>query len=202
MARNSISIKVIALLIAFLVISSFFLASSDGEIVRTLGAPVITNEYALLERSSIDQVITDGYYLYILYGEHQGDVQVFSLDGDYLYSAYFYNHLNGAFRIAADDGVLYVRDYRHNIYILQDGQLLEYMEEADASELLNTYDFNIRSEDYIVKFGSVYKITGDSQMCIIKRPWYSAFYQGNFMFILSLCSALAIGLTSIKIKRS
>ena len=185
---------IILAVLMVVVIINCLVGASDQNVSRILGVPIISYDYSVLPYSSIDQIVSDDHYVYILYGEHDGNVQVFTSDGKYQYSAYFYTHLNGTFRIAAQNGKLYVRDERKNVYILKDGELQLFVKADDAAGLLSSVNFAKHSDCYRVRFGSVYRYEGQQHVCIIKRPLYAMLYQNNFLFILSLCVVGGLGI--------
>lgn len=198
MDKRNLSVKNVVYILLLIYLTSICFRSLSKEPkdqpARLYGVPTITSSYSVLENCSIDQIVEDDQFIYVLYGNHDGNVQVFDLNGNYQYSAYFYCHLNGAFSIAAQNNMLYVRDEHRNIYILGNGKFYSFVEEEDAADLLSSIDFNETSENYEVRFGSIWIVNDKVEKCIIKRPFHSALYQNNFMFILSLCIPAALGL--------
>lgn len=146
----------------------------------------------MLENDSIDQIISDDRYVYVLYGGNSGNVQVFGMDGSYQYSAYFYGHLNGAFSIAVENGVLYVKDCQHNLYQLRNGEFISFTERTEAEELRKQIDFSQQSDHFRVKLGSVYRIDGD-QEAFIKRPFVSALQQDGVWWVANVFIVALIG---------
>lgn len=181
------------LLLTLTMLSNENLSEQDN-VSRILGKPTISFQYSDISSSSIDQIVSDNRFLYILYGEHDGNVQVFDLNGNYQYSAYFYTHLNGSFKIAAHNDMLYVRDKRRNVYCIKDGECVEFLAEADAHYYLNLLDFNAHSNNYQVRLGSVWKLSESGDTCIIQRPWYSLLYQNNLLFLLSIALVAVMGI--------
>lgn len=161
--------------------------------VRTLGKPIVEYQYSALSTSSIDQIVDDGRNVYVLYGEHDGNVQVFTVDGEYCYSAYFYSHMNGAFKIATQDGKLYVKDERSNLYIMKDGVCEAFIPKTEANHLQVQIGFDESSDSFFVRMGSVWRDNGDKAVCVIKRPLYSALYQGNFLFFAAILICVVVG---------
>lgn len=168
---------------------------------RTLGIPNISREYSPLVKYSIDQIVTTEEYVYILYGEHDGNVQVFDRNGIYQYSAYFFAHINGVFRIAAKGDLLYVCDNQYNVYVMQNGELKEFIHNYCAVELLETIDFYASSTEYVVRMGSVWRIADKMETCIIERPFPAVLYQNSFMFFANLLLVLLVGAMSMTVKR-
>ena len=191
--RNRVIIIVLILLISIHVIS---LALDDGEYptAKICGKPVIWAEYHDFSKFSIDQILSDDEYIYVLYGEHEGFLQVFDLQGVYQYSASFYKHLNGAFSMALEAGTLYVRDCVHNLYIIQDGKFQDFREREEASSLLEKLNFGLQSRTYRVRLGSIWRISGAEEYCIIRRPVQATLYQNDVMFFLGIAIVLLIGL--------
>lgn len=187
---------IILFLLLFLVsnVTSHLSSNPQDSPARILGIPTITNTYTPLERCSIDQIVEDDSYIYILFGEHDGNVQVFDLNGNYQYSVYFYTHLNGAFSLAVRENVLYVRDEQKNLYIFCNGSFDSFISKEDAKKLLELLDFNDNSSNYTVRLGSVWRTNGNEDICIIKRPLISTLYQGDLMFFATLFIVLLFGL--------
>lgn len=167
---------------------------------RVVGIPNISDTYSALDHCSLDQIVEDNENIYVLYGEHEGNIQVFNHDGEHQYSAYFATHLNGAFSIAAEDGVLYVRDEQWNLYVLEDGRLKSFYYSGTAEHILNRIDFHCSSSKFIERNGSIWRVDGDSSVCVVKRSPLAALYQGNTMFILSLFLIATIGVMRYKYK--
>lgn len=169
---------------------------------RRVGLPNITKTYSELEKCSIDQIVDDDELIYVLYGEHEGNVQVFNHYGEHLYSAYFATHMNGAFSIAVADGNLYVRDERHNLYVLKNGKLLDFYYSDSAEHIMRTLDFSMSSTKFRVRFGSIWRVDGNDSVCVVARSPIAALQQGNLMFYASLFVAAIIGVLKYKRTKS
>lgn len=199
MHNNSLWKKLVIALLVVLWLFSFAAKIAKDDTLpeaapRNLGTPIITNTYSPLEGSSIDQIVETDHYVYILFGEHDGNVQVFNKNGEHMYSAYFYTHLNGAFSIAADEDILYVRDERHNVYALQEGKLLYFAQQGSEASDINGLRFDTTSSSYFVWMGSVWHVANGEKTCFLQRPISSALYQDNFLFIATLLLVLIIGI--------
>jgi hypothetical protein len=101
--------------------------------------------------------------------------------------------MNGAFSMAVYEGALYVRDSVHNIYILRNGELDDFINREEVPEWIDMLDFTASAENYRVRFGSVWYLTNENQYCVIQRPIQAALYQNNLLFLLSIILVLMIG---------
>lgn len=167
---------------------------SPENMPRTEGIPNISYTYSDLEKCSIDQIVeTDGEII-ILYGEHKGNVQVFDKNGNHKYSLYLQKHLTGAFRIAAGDSGFYVQDDDHNVYVFNNGIFVGFYRSDTAMSIIDSISFNDYSPNYVVRYGSVWRVDGDNRICIINRPRIAMLYQNDLSFYLSLVFVVAFGI--------
>lgn len=95
-----------------------------------IGSPKSYTDQKLIEKTSIDQIVSDGRYLYVLYGEHDGTVAMYTLSGVFQKAFVFYKHLNGVFRLATEEPYLYVMDKRENIYVFENGAFTCFLEKT------------------------------------------------------------------------
>lgn len=158
------------------------------------GIPLIITEYSDLTKLSIDQILTTHDTVFVLYDEHRGIVQAFDKAGTYRYTASFFKHANGTFRMAVQDGQLYVRDCIHNIYVLQDGALIEFYERDLVPEWICQLDYQLSSPNYRVRMGSVWDVADADAHCFIRRSIVSTLYQNNFIFFLAISAIVIAGL--------
>ena len=167
------------------------ISSNHDTIAPSYGLPLISEEYALYEHLSIDQIVDDEKYIYVLLGDHDGVVQIFDPQGNHVRSATLYKHMNGAFRIAAQNGYFYVRDYHFNIYVFHDGTFSSFLEKEEASDIIENVNFNRNSANYDVRLGSIWRVTDNVQ--IITRPVESHFINTEILFYISIAFVLIIG---------
>lgn len=195
MHKKQKSIAIAAILFAGLLVFAFDAVTSDYEypIATICGVPTISTVEFVPTKLSVDQILADDSNLYILFGEHKGIIQVFDTNGTYQYTASFYDHMNGAFSMAVYEGALYVRDSVHNIYILRNGVLIDFINREEVPEWIDMLDFTASAENYQVRFGSVWYIANGAQHCVIQRPIYAALYQNDRIFLLSIIFVLMIG---------
>lgn len=148
------------------------------------GIPLVYSNQNEIARKSIDQIVDDGERIYLLLNDHEGIVQIYDATGIYLNSVAFFNHINGAFRIAVADGVFYVCDKQGNLYLFPNGTFSEFIDNQTGAELRREINFEQSSTKYILHKGSVWSVTGDDKVCVISRPMTSVFFQGHYMFFL------------------
>ena len=161
------------------------------------GKPVQFTEASVMPYSSIEQVVSDGQHVYILYTSRKGVVQVFDSDGSYLHSFRLFAHQNGAFMMAVVDSVLYIRDYNADIYVFKDGEFVEFLtnDAADAVRTSIQHDaFEKNTAGYEVKQGSVWYVDGETQKCIVNRPAATGMYQNNVdkLVVVIVLAAIAV----------
>lgn len=203
--KTTLALIAVFLLLCFSIYTTANNRNTAGlpeSVPRRVGFPNITKTYSELEQYSIDQIVDDNDYIYVLYGEHEGNVQVFNHSGEYQYSAFFATHLNGAFSIAAKDGCLYVCDEYRNLYILKNGELQSFYQSESAKEILKIIDFNVSSAKYKVRFGSIWRVEGNDAVCIVERSPIAVLYQGNLLFYASLFVAVAVGVLCFRYKHT
>lgn len=193
--------RVILIVLLFLLVICAFSSNVDDEefpSAKICGIPVIWSEYSDLTKHSIDQILSDEENIYVLYGENEGILQVFDTQGVYQYSASFYDHLNGAFSLALREGTLYVRDSVHNVYIFHDGKFDNFLERDEASSLLDNLNFSMESENYQIRFGSIWYVSDMQEYCVVQRPVRTVFYQNNLYFLIAIVFVLLLGLVRKK----
>ena len=76
-----------------------FLNLSSGEKMPKAGwgVPVLEESYVDLTDKRIDQIVSYGDTVYILFDSHHGFVHVYSSSGDYLYTLRFNDSAKGGF---------------------------------------------------------------------------------------------------------
>lgn len=185
------AISIISIILVMLGINAKDNLVHNSSSSPSCGNPIISEEYSLYEELSVDQIVDDEKYLYVLLGDHDGVVQIFDHDGKHIITAKFYKHMNGAFRIAAQDGFFYVRDYQFNIYVFQDGRFSFFLEKNEANDIIENVDFNQNSANYDEHSGSIWRVADNVE--VVTRPIKSQFINTNTLFYLSIILVLAIG---------
>lgn len=161
------------------------------------GKPVLFEDDSVMPNSGIEQVVSDGQRVYVLYTSRNGVVQVYDYSGIYLYSLRLYAHMNGAFKMAVKDNLLYIEDYHGDMYVFKDGEFTEFLrnDAADAiREEISYSTFEKNTEGYEVRSGSVWRIDGDTQTCIVNRPAQTGIYQNNMDNLITIFVFMAFAL--------
>ena len=141
----------------------------------------------------IHQFVDDGTFLYILFDEHNGIVNVYDLEGRYQRTLAFYAHLNGAFRIAAEQDAFYVRDKECGLYVFRNGQFEEYLNRNEIPVSLTQLNFDRNAADYEIRDGSVWRVADEEETCVLSRPKASAAYQRNTKLAAGLIVIVLFG---------
>ncbi len=134
------------------------------------GIPAISTDYPN-PGLNVMQVVDDGSYVYILYTNNRGIVQVCDLSGNYRKTIFFYSHMNGGFTLAVEGNTLYVRDERSNVYTFVGGEFDSFLEKQEADKILSHIEFVPRQsfDHYEVKGGSVWRVLPEGKICILKQ---------------------------------
>lgn len=134
------------------------------------GVPVVSENYPDLHARNIEQVLSDEEYLYILPHHSNGIIQVCNLDGEYAYTLFFYENLNGHFSMTMEHGVLYVRDMRGNVYTFRHGVFDRFVKESDVQQQFSHIDLlsNKSSTGYEIRSNSIWKSTTSGEICIVE----------------------------------
>lgn len=162
------------------------------------GTPITFVNNTIMPHSDIEQIVADDARVYVLYGSENGVVQVFDLEGTYLYSWRLYTHLNGGFHMAVKGDSLYIQDYHADIYVFRNGEFVEFLSDEKTDTIMAAIPFSKfeeNTEGYVVKNGSVWYVSGDVNRCVIERPWITGIYQNNFNVALRVLIIAAAGIT-------
>ena len=155
------------------------------------GVPILVKRKNDLLCTGISQIEADEEQIYILFGTY-GVVQVYTTEGQYLYSVSVYNHNNGRTEIMAKNGSLYIRDKHHNIYIISDGEFLEFIANDDADSIGKSRKFGVSDPNYTLKGSSVWRASDDT--CVLKRPDWLVIYQGNINWLIKFLLMITVGI--------
>lgn len=191
--RNHIRSYAILLVLFFAILAVLNFHNEIYPEAILCGTPVFATEYSDFARLSIDQILTADDTVYVLYDDHRGIIQAFDSNSTYLYTIAFFKHANGAFRMAAHDGILYVKDCRSNIYLLKDRSLLAFYEKDLAPMWMHQLDYQTSASNYRIRCGSVWRIVDGVESCFIARPTSSVLYQNNLLFYTALIAVIVIG---------
>ena len=187
----------------FLILLLFCIAVSvirkEHEIKLVAGMPAEYVQEQISITKSIDQIVEDCNYIYVLFDSSKdGIVQVYSQEGYYQKSIQCYSHMNGRFQIAVHDQNFYLRDKEGSLYRYYDGTFIEFIDSRQAASLRKRIDFETSSPNYALRFGSVWRINDDESRCIIERPLGSALSQSNVLLVSSLLIIAFGGYLSFK----
>jgi hypothetical protein len=163
------------------------------------GQPVIYCDTNGINEISIDQMVNDTQYLYIL-DRHDGVVCVYNLDGVYQYTMMFLDYMNGSFHIAVNQNGFYIRDPKGDVYCYQNGELTAFLPRKDANANLSEVNFLSSSDEFLFRNHGVYRRVGEKEICIIERDIISAKYPVVFRWTFAVLVVGVIGL--IRFKRS
>ena len=182
---------VVVILMIGVVLSMMFKLDDDmkGLPDAVWGKPVVFEDDSVMPNSGVEQVVSDGERVYVLYTSRNGVVQVYDYNGTYLYSMRLYAHMNGAFKLAVKDNLLYIQDYHGDMYVFKDGEFTEFLrnDAADAiKEEIPYSSFEKNTEGYEIRKGSVWRIEGDTQTCIVNRPTQTGIYQNNMNNLITI----------------
>lgn len=193
---NRMKLKIGLVLLCILLIGCSFLLDAVAMIrpaelaAPTEGVPTVVKRKNDLLCTGISQIVADEDRIYVLFGTYSV-VQAYTAEGEYLYSVSVYNHSNGGTQIAAKDGCLYIRDKRHNLYILSDGKLIEYLEDREADSAGKNLKFGASDSGYTMKKGSVWRIADDT--CVLQRPDWLVIYQGSLNWLVKAFLMITVG---------
>lgn len=148
--------------------------------------PQVYSDRDAVNTSSIDQIASDSERIYLLLDDQEGVIQIYDTNGVYANSVRFFSHINGAFRIAAADGTFYVCDKLGNLYLFTDGEFTRFMDYETSAPLRRSIDFEGNSAEFILREGSVWKVAGDGESCVINRPKTALLYQGRIQMLVGI----------------
>lgn len=163
------------------------------------GKPVLIETYLNFNNKPISQIVDDGTYMYVLADSHNGYVQVYDLNGQYQKTISLQRQsISGAFSIACQDGILYIRDDNHNFYTFEHGDYLEFVEDENISGRLKHILFDGNSNHFKVRFGSIWRMDTPTPICVVKRPFYSFIYQYSLDTVLIVLGVILLLITNRK----
>lgn len=193
------------LIILWIVISIIFAVPGyiqDSKLpTKTYGSPKIITEPLSFDTARISQIIDDGTYIYVMANCHQGYMQVYDLSGTYKKTVSFFNpSLNGVFAMEIDSDMLYVQDPDQNIYVFCAGDFIQFISKSNVPQHIKEKRFKENSAHYKIRLGSVWRIDGQEETCVIQRSWKAIVYQYHLNWIFIFTYVLIIG--SHVLKRS
>ena len=163
----------------------------------TMGIPVEFKEESQNVYDSIDQIVDDGTYLYILFDKYEGLVGIYDANGNYYKTIALYTHKNGIFRIAVDTGTFYIQDKQHNMYAYCNGEFVSFLPYDENAHIRKGVDFEASSENYKIRMESVWRITDSEEICVINRPQAAFFSQGNLYTLIGIGFLLLVAILSL-----
>ena len=183
------------LIVGLFVMNIFSMICPPSLVAYGEGTPVVTVRENDFLCTGISQVVSDDENLYVLFGQY-GVVQVYTLDGAYRYTISVYNHANGRTEIAVLKNRLYIEDKISNLYVFENGSLVQYLDRTESYETRRSLPFGAWDQDYAVKAGSVwYAPDGELSRCVLQRPAWLGLYQNDGITTLQfLLVALSGGL--------
>ena len=186
------------LIVGLFVLNVFSMICPPSLVSYGEGTPVVTVRENDFLCTGISQVLSDDENLYVLFGEY-GVVQVYTLDGAYRYTISVYNHTNGRTEIAVLKNRLYIEDKKSNLYVFENGSLVQYLDRSESYDTRRFLPFGAWDQDYMVKAGSVwYAPDGVESHCVVQRPvWLGLYQNGRITMLLFLLVALSGGLLMI-----
>lgn len=183
-----LEVAVYILIGVFLVMAVMCSEFSDDTVSKPMyGIPTVYQKENEINTKSIDQIVDDGQRVYLLLNDQDGIVQVYDTDGNYLHSMkFFHSQVNGVFRIAVYDDILYVSDQQENLYLFDDGDFVEFIPYTDGTKIRKSISFENNSDNYVLRNSKIWRVDGSNDVCIIDRPAASFLYQDSLMFILGI----------------
>ncbi len=121
----------------------------------------------------VDQILHDEDHIYLLDAFEGCYLRIFDTDGNYITSFVFSDMQNGTYRIALEDGVLYVCDPKRGLYFHKDGAFERIAEGEQKDKLIESLDFNTESDTYKSARGGIWKYSDGLERKVINIPWYS-----------------------------
>ena len=186
------------LIVGLFVLNVFSMICPPSLVAYGEGTPVVTVRENDFLCTGISQVLSDDENLYVLFGEY-GVVQVYTLDGAYRYTISVYNHANGRTEIAVLKNRLYIEDKKSNLYVFENGSLVQYLDRTESYETRRSLPLGAWDQDYMVRAGSVwYAPDGVESHCVVQRPvWLGLYQNGRITTLLFLLVSLSGGLLMI-----
>lgn len=199
MSNTPIKIKTIILLTIISLICILFILDLIGNIcpftlmAKSVDTPIIVARKNDLLFTKVSQIVSDDNRIYVLFGTYSV-VQVYTHEGEYLYTISVYNHLNGRTEIAAHNNYLYIRDKIGNVYVFSSDCFVERIDRTEQANLPTMLSFGISDSAYSVRLGSIWESeTIDSAKCVIQRPIILSIYQNNTIFLMKLILVMIAG---------
>lgn len=167
-------------------------AVPPGELAAPAVGKPVTQTLTEPLHSPITQIVADEECLYVLYNSVHV-VQVFTNEGEPLYSVGFFGHPNGRSDIAVRDGRLWICDRQHNVYEVQNGAFLNFYPKESAEELRRTLPFGRSDSGYELRNGDVWLVTEGEERCILDRSGWAGFLQDSDGWLLLVGIVIVIG---------
>lgn len=183
------------LFIVVTVLNLLISSLQNEKVAMVSGIPVEYVDKKISAIKDINQVAEDSNHIYILYdNSNDGIVQVYSQSGEYQKTIQCYSHMNGIFRIAVHDDIFYLCDKEGSLYCYYDGEFVEFIDSRKAASLRKSIVFETSSPNLDLRFGSVWKVGGQEDICIVEGPFSAMLYPSNLIPILGILVIFAVGI--------
>jgi hypothetical protein len=160
--------------IAIVIIPNFFQPTNVP--VPQKGSPVSFNE-SINCFINIDQISSNENFIFLL-DKYDGYLRVFDINGNYIKTFAFFDSPNGIWQMALFEDLLYVSAYDSDLYFIQNGEFVEYVDYIYGDEsmrIFNSIDFSQQSKKYEARRGGVWDVSGDEDRLIIPIKDYNTF---------------------------
>ena len=183
--------------IAIVIIPGFFQPTNVP--VPQKGSPVSFSE-SINCFISIDQISSNENFIFLL-DKYEGYLRVFDINGNYIKTFAFFDSPNGIWRMTVFDDLLYVKAYDSDLYFIQNGEFVEYVDYIYGDESMrifnNSIDFSQQSKKYEARRGGVWDVSGDEDHIIIPIKGYTFLSNTDSRIIPIIFISLLIALIRI-----
>jgi hypothetical protein len=162
------------------------------------GRPVVYVQQQPDKFDGCAQIADDGNNIYLLINDHKGLVQVYDILGNYEQSIVLYSHTNGAFKLAEQNGVIFICDKEGSLYLFEQGFFVKYIVHSEAVQLRKSIDFENYSSSYYQRNGSIWRTDGEQSKCVIQGEILPGLHIGNPVIILT---GIILALAMIRLYR-
>ena len=158
-----------------------------------VGNPVVLERDTDFLCAGIRQIVADEEYLYVLFGPY-GAVQVYTLEGTYLYSISVYNHLNGRIQIAVKESLLYICDKVQNVYVFSGKDFTAFLDHFESASIREQLSLGLSDPRYAMQAASLWRdLDTPEEQCVLQRPDWLVLYQGSVNWLMKFALMIAAG---------
>lgn len=169
--------KVLLLCISAILILLIWLIPAVVTFTKNIPKPAYGEAVEFTEKMDgfihVDQILHDENHIYLLDAFEGCYLRIFDTDGNYITSFVFSDMQNGTYRIALEDGILYVRDPKRGLQFYKDGAFEGITESERKDKLIESLNFNTESDTYKSARGGIWKYSNETEHKVIDIPWYS-----------------------------